>query len=91
VGIRRDGTVGNRPDLRRSTGGGGAVLDATTPLWLSALLAESAERSSRQLVALVRSEGRRLARGRFTPAANYERHARGPAPLMTASGAERDL
>jgi predicted ArsR family transcriptional regulator len=91
VGVRRDGTVG-KPATLYGLGQGTSSLFSTAyaPL-LSSLLAELGERlPPRQLDAVLRGAGRRLAPA-LPAGATFDDRARAGAELLTALGADADL
>src|SRR4030081_3041120 len=91
VGIRRDGTVGKPAPLFGVAPAAAALFSSAYAPMLSALLAELGERMPpRQLVALLRSAGRRLA-PTLPASATFDDPARASAAYLTALGADADL
>ena len=91
VGIRRDGTVGKPATLYGVAPGASALLSSAYVPLLSSLLAELSERMApRQLDALLRGAGRRLAP--VLPAgATFDDRVRASAGYLKELGADADL
>jgi predicted ArsR family transcriptional regulator len=91
VGIRRDGAVGKPATLYGVAPAASSLFSSAYAPLLSALLAELGERMPpRQLVALLRKAGRRLA-PTLPTGASFDERARASAALLTALGADADL
>jgi predicted ArsR family transcriptional regulator len=91
VGIRRDGAVGKPATLYGVAPTASSLFSSAYAPLLSALLAELGERMPpRQLVALLRNAGRRLA-PTLPAGATFDERARASAAFLTALGADTDL
>ena len=91
VGIRRDGTVGKPATLYGVAPAASSLFSSAYAPVLSALLAELGERMPpRQLVAVLRKAGRRLA-PTLPAGASFDDRARASAAFLTALGADADL
>jgi predicted ArsR family transcriptional regulator len=91
VGIRRDGTVGKPATLYGVAPAASSLFSSAYAPLLSAVLAELGERMPpRQLVALLRKAGRRLA-PTLPAGASFDDRARASAAFLTALGADADL
>ena len=91
VGIRRDGTVGKPATLYGVAPAASSLFSSAYAPLLSALLAELGERMPpRQLVAMLRKAGRRLA-PTLPAGASFDDRARASAAFLTALGADADL
>ncbi|MFL5607316.1 MAG: helix-turn-helix transcriptional regulator [Gemmatimonadaceae bacterium] len=91
VGIRRDGAVGKPATLYGVAPTASSLFSSAYAPMLSALLAVLGERlPPRQLVALLRDAGRRLA-PTLPTGATFDDRARASAALLTALGADADL
>ena len=91
VGIRRDGTVGKPATLYGVAPAASSLFSSAYAPLLSALLAELGERMPpRQLVAVLRKAGRRLA-PTLPAGASFDDRARASAAFLTALGADADL
>ncbi|CAN5903718.1 hypothetical protein BH11GEM1_BH11GEM1_19600 [soil metagenome] len=91
VGIRRDGAVGKPATLYGIAPSASSLFSSAYAPVLSALLVElGAKMSSRQLEALLRGAGRRLA-STLPSLATFDERARASAAFLTGLGAEADL
>jgi predicted ArsR family transcriptional regulator len=91
VGIRRDGAVGKPATLYGVAPAASSLFSSAYAPLLSALLVELGERMPpRQLVALLRKAGRRLA-PTLPAGAGFDDRARASAAFLTALGADVDL
>jgi predicted ArsR family transcriptional regulator len=91
VGIRRDGTVGKPATLYGVAPAASSLFSSAYAPLLSALLAELGERMPpRQLVAVLRKAGRRLA-PTLPAGASFDDRARASAAFLAALGADADL
>jgi predicted ArsR family transcriptional regulator len=91
VGIRRDGTVGKPATLYGVTQESAALFSGAYSPLLGALLAELGERMpARQLDALLRGAGRRLASG-LPARATFAERVRAAAAFLTGLGADAEL
>ena len=91
VGIRRDGTVGKPATLYGVAPAASSLFSSAYAPLLSALLAELGERMPpRQLVAVLRKAGRRVA-PTLPTGASFDDRARASAAFLTALGADADL
>jgi predicted ArsR family transcriptional regulator len=91
AGIRRDGSVGKPATLYGVTQESSALFSSAYSPLLGALLAELGERmSARQLDALLRGAGRRLA-ATLPARATFSERVRASAAFLTGLGADADL
>jgi predicted ArsR family transcriptional regulator len=91
VGVRRDGAVGKPATLYGVTQESAALFSGAYSPLLSALLAElGARMPARQLDALLRGAGRRLATT-LPPRASFAERVRASAAFLTGLGADADL
>ena len=91
VGIRRDGAVGKPATLYGIAPGASSLFSSAYAPVLSALLVElGAKMSSRELEALLRGAGRRLA-STLPSLATFDERALASAAFLTGLGAEADL
>ena len=91
VGIRRDGAVGKPATLYGMAADSSALFSSAYAPVLVALLAELGERmTARQIAALLRRAGRRLARS-LPERASFDERVQASAAFLTEMGADADL
>jgi predicted ArsR family transcriptional regulator len=91
IGIRRDGTVGKPATLYGIAPAAGSLFSSAYAPLLSSLLAELGERmSARQLGAVLRGAGRRLA-PTLPASATFDDRARASAAFLATLGADAEL